>query len=843
MKVGETARATAPTMDSAKFRRHLLLLIILAWNLPAVVGFAFILLSGVLTPQQVVVILTTPLEPAYILFWQVFVILFFPRHMRPLTEWLHDKSTGDSALVLRAVRQFPLLYWGLFLLYLVFAAVSVVVAADIYTEFVATPLAFFRIMLVAVIVSIIVGLPIFFLIMDLFGKAMGGLVVKRPIVSIRTKVFLIGALIPLLIDTMLVQYYWTRTGYFTMETFGVWLALELLAIGGSLIFMHSFGQSLSPLQGVIRSAAPLWELQPEKLTPQSTDELGILSSEFRELLQDLQVHNQILEINNEVLRGSAKSLTMENIATTIIEVCHKTIPCDKTFLILYDESSNELVGTAQTGVDYKSDGYYRIALDDVSLSVLAFGQSETISVADASKDLRMHPELSKHYGVKSALATPLQVEGKNLGVLLATTLQHFHEYSRHEIRLFEALARETALALNTQILRQGRREQEEQVTLLLNSTEEGIYGTDTRGVCTFINAASLRMLGYEDKNEVLGKHVHTLFHHSHADGSPYPKDQCKLRLAALKGDSVHATDEVHWRKDGSFFPVEYWSHLVFRDSENIGTVVTFVDITERLRIEEELTSYQENLEELVKGRTAELNAINKELESFSYSVSHDLRAPLRAIDGFSLALLEDYEEKLDDEGRDYLRRVRNGVGRMGLLIDDLLMLARVSRSKLTRTTVNISQLATDIAKNLNEQEPERTVQFNIEPDMKAKGDQQLLAIVIENLLTNAWKYTRNEATGVITVGSKKQTGKPVFFVEDNGAGFDMQYAGKLFSAFQRLHRDEEFEGTGIGLATVQRIIHRHGGSTWAEAEVDKGAIFYFTLMPVEMLEEKISASA
>ena len=209
------------------------------------------MLFGVLTTQQIIEILTMPVEPIYILGWQVFIIWFFPKKLRPLTDWLKTRGATDSSLVLSAIRQFPLWYWGLFLLYQSLAVISVVAAAVLHTDFVITPLILFRFALVALIVSIIVGLPIFFLIMDLFGKAMGGLVVKRPIVTIRTKVFLIGALIPLLIDSMLVQYYWTRTGYFTTETFVVWLMLELLAIGGSLIFMRSFGQSLAPLQTVL----------------------------------------------------------------------------------------------------------------------------------------------------------------------------------------------------------------------------------------------------------------------------------------------------------------------------------------------------------------------------------------------------------------------------------------------------------------------------------------------------------------------------------------------------------------------------------------------------------------
>jgi len=290
----DTFGSATSTMSAADFRRRFLWLIILTWNIPPLVGMCFILLFGVLTPQQVIGILTSPLEPAYIVFWSIFAFWFFRRKMQVISDWLDQKPETMSSQVFVAVRRFPLQYWGLFLFYLLFAPVSVVIAADIYTDFVMTPLALFRIELIALIVSIIVGLPIFFMVMDLFGHAMSGVVIERPVVTIKTKVFLIGALIPLLIDTMLVQYYWTRTGFFTLETFGVWLILELLAIGGSLVFVHSFGQSLSPLQKVVNPSTSLQGMDFSLLQAKSTDELGVLSERYRELLNSQVLANQQL---------------------------------------------------------------------------------------------------------------------------------------------------------------------------------------------------------------------------------------------------------------------------------------------------------------------------------------------------------------------------------------------------------------------------------------------------------------------------------------------------------------------------------------------------------------------
>jgi signal transduction histidine kinase len=224
-----------------------------------------------------------------------------------------------------------------------------------------------------------------------------------------------------------------------------------------------------------------------------------------------------------------------------------------------------------------------------------------------------------------------------------------------------------------------------------------------------------------------------------------------------------------------------------------------------------------------------LESVNRELESFSYSVSHDLRAPLRSIDGFSKALLEDYGHVLDDTGQDYLKRVRNAAQRMGDLIDDLIKLARVTRSELGHDKVDMSLLARRVATDLKGHQPDRNGEFIIAPDLVVEGDPRLLQIMLENLLGNAWKFTARKPSALIEFGRMPQGGETVYFVRDNGAGFDMAHAGKLFGVFQRLHALTEFEGTGIGLATVQRIVYKHGGRVWGEAELNRGAAFYFTL--------------
>jgi len=332
-----------------------------------------------------------------------------------------------------------------------------------------------------------------------------------------------------------------------------------------------------------------------------------------------------------------------------------------------------------------------------------------------------------------------------------------------------------------------------------------------------INENYTRSTGYT-REEVIGHNVAEF-------NSWVNENEHKRILRILEKEGRVLGEEAYFRKKSGDTHVGLLSIELINIGGEPCMLTESIDITRLKQTEEELKRAMSNLEQ----SSARLAATNKELESFSYSVSHDLRSPLRSIDGFSQALLEDYKGKLDEQGQDYLKRLRSASQKMGELIDGLLKLSRLTRSEIHQEKVDLSALAEEIATRLQETQPERRARFIIGSGLAASGDPQMLRVLLENLLGNAWKFTGKIPRAEIEFGISHNGNKKTFFVKDNGAGFDMTYANKLFGAFQRLHDTAEFPGTGIGLATVQRIINRHNGNIRAEGAVGKGATFYFTL--------------
>jgi PAS domain S-box-containing protein len=358
---------------------------------------------------------------------------------------------------------------------------------------------------------------------------------------------------------------------------------------------------------------------------------------------------------------------------------------------------------------------------------------------------------------------------------------------------------------------------------LIDTIPVSIFYKDTEGIYRGCNTAYEAFLGVS-KERIVGKSVYEVFPGDLA-AKYYEMDSALFRQPGKQVYEWQMTFADGSRHDVIFNKATYFNS----DGTLGGLVAAMVDITQRRRAEEEVRRLNAELEQRVFERTAQLEATVKELEAFSYSVSHDLRGPLRGINGWSSALLEDCGDQLDERGRRHLDVIRSETLRMGKLIDDLLELSRVTRVDMIRERVDLSALARSITERLQGMEPGRKVEFAIHEGSTAYGDARLLEVMLANLLENAWKFTGKHASARIEFGRTEMGGQPVHFVRDDGAGFNMAHAGKLFGGFQRLHSRSEFPGTGVGLATVQRIVYRHGGKVWAEAEVEKGATFYFTL--------------
>ena len=427
------------------------------------------------------------------------------------------------------------------------------------------------------------------------------------------------------------------------------------------------------------------------------------------------------------------------------------------------------------------------------------------------------PDTWKYLKEKSKLTIETKHRAKDGRIIPVEIVANFIEFGGRELDcafvrdITQRKQAETAL-----------RESEDRYRQLFELESDAIFLIDNEtGRILEANSAASELYGYSH-DELLTK--------KNSDLSAEPEDTQRVtQTTPPAADQIVAVPlRFHRKKDGTVFAVEITGRFFMRQGQSVH-IAAIRNVTERRQAEEEIRQLNAELEQRVVERTAQLAAANKELEAFSYSVSHDLRGPLRAIDGYTGILAEDYEPALDAEGKQMCARIRYQTQRMGQLIDDLLAFSRLSRAEMYMSIINMEMLVSSVFDELVTPERQEHIDFRLNPLPPAPGDPALIRQVWINLLSNAAKFSANRERAVIEVSGREEAGEFIYSVRDNGAGFDMRYADKLFGVFQRLHSEKEFEGTGVGLAIIQRIIHRHGGRIWAESEVAQGATFFFTL--------------
>jgi PAS domain S-box-containing protein len=565
-------------------------------------------------------------------------------------------------------------------------------------------------------------------------------------------------------------------------------------------------------------------------------------AERKQAEEKIRQQNQRLKVLREIDAAILAADSVENIVGAALSHVRDLIDCRRANLTLIDWETNESVIFDVTKVNETSiPKGMRFPLDQYEDMIQALSQDQLLLMNDLRRLADPRPAIQSllKEGLQSLCSLPFSSQGKLLGMFsMYSEIPNFFDEER--ISLGREVANQIAIAIKQNDLHNSLRELnvelEQRVSdrtaalsqanallqTLLDHMLDHIYFKDSQGRFIRNSRSQASALGLSDPAEAIGKSDFDFFPHAQLS---YEKEQEIMRTGK---PLVNQEELVVWPDGHETWVLTTKMPLLDQTGQIIGTFGISRDITERKQSEVALHKAK-----------LELEAANKELESFSYSVSHDLRAPLRRIDGYGQAILEDYGELLPTEGREFLERIRSAAQHMAALIDDLLNLSRVTRAPLQLMPVDLTKLAKDILEELQRSHPERTVSCSVKPNLNVRGDPRLLQVVLENLLNNAWKYSSKQGQAKIEFGAKDQNDETIYFVRDNGAGFEMAYANKLFGAFQRLHTTTEFPGTGIGLATVQRIIHRHGGRIWAESIVNQGATFFFTLPTVGGAQPKV----
>jgi PAS domain S-box-containing protein len=523
------------------------------------------------------------------------------------------------------------------------------------------------------------------------------------------------------------------------------------------------------------------------------------------------IQSSVYKISDAVTRTG----NLQELYSRIHSIVAEMMPAENFYISLYDREKNLI-----------SFPYFVDQFDETP-DPMPPGRTLTGYVLRTGKPLLALPEIFEKLAAEGEvesvgaesidwLGVPLRTRGATIGVLVVQSYTEGLRYGEEERDVLMFVSSQVAMAIERKRAEEEMRVQEEKFRKLYELSNDMIFLHDPDDRIIDINRKALEQLGYS-RTELLAMTLSDLV-------PPAERPPLDAALSKLDLDKSLRLEVNLMRKSGEVFPTDISAILTEVGGRRmIQSIVR--DITERHRADDEARNYRERLEEQARL----LGNTNRELKAFAYSVSHDLKKPLRHIDGYCQIIEEEYGEKVEGSAREYLSRVRTAINRMHVLIDDLLKLSQVSGIELQREPVDLTALASEIVETLRHEEPSRQVEVVIAEEMKAQADPAMLRVVLENLIGNAWKFTAKTPHARVEFGVERGSQRGVFFVRDNGAGFDQNLAGELFRPFRRLHREGEFEGTGVGLATVQRIIHRHDGFIWATGKVGQGATFYFTL--------------
>ena len=568
---------------------------------------------------------------------------------------------------------------------------------------------------------------------------------------------------------------------------------------------------------------------------------------LRRSQQELKDRNSSLATIKKIADRVYGARHIETVAKEAVEAMLRyTSASSISFLLLNKEQQTlEVICSSSFSPEY--DGLKTAIPINDSLSGITVQQKTVVCSVNIKYDKRFNQNTKRWLlkeGCQAAVSVPLLFNDEVLGVI-NIFFNTAHSVSDIEKQTLQSIGKTIGLAVaNAHYVSQLQKEMQDRrvaeetlqvsqkmLQLVLHHIPTRVFWKDRNLSYLGCNQSFAQDACLDNPAQIVGKSDYDMPWSKHAEF--IRKDDLQVISAE---ESKLNFEQMYNLNDGKTVWLET-SKIPLTDIQGniIGVLGTYNDITSRIEAKKELKKYREHLEDLVEKRTNELTQVNQELEAFSYSVSHDLRAPLRAIDGFSLALIEDYDNVLDEGAKSYLQRVRGAAQRMSQLIDDLLKLSRLTRGELKREKVDLSELARDIIVKLQHENSERSAEFRITSGMYTVGDEGLLRVMLDNLLSNAWKYSSKVEHTVIQFHCRRSADESVYCVEDNGIGFNMQYVDKLFGAFQRLHHVDEFQGSGIGLATVARIVHRHGGQVWAQGEEQQGARFYFSLPNISEL--------